>query len=291
MKNILVTGATGNVGFAAIRVLSLIAPESHIYAGVRNIQKSKQRFEEFSNVECIHFDFKEPSTFSEALRKVDLVLLIRPPQIAKVQQYFAPFIHQISAHQIEGVVFLSVQGAERSRFIPHQRIEQLITEYGLNYIFLRASYFMQNLTTTLLSDIQQRKKIILPAGKARFNWVNAENVGELAALLLQEFQSYKNNAYEVTGYEYKNFYEVVEDISSVCDKRVTYQNLNVFSFYKLRRKEGMERSKVLVMIMIHLLPRMQKYSRKSVFYENVTGKKPTRLKEFIQLNHSLLFPR
>jgi len=63
---------------------------------------------------------------------------------------------------VNQVVFLSVQGAEKSKVIPHNRIESLIIEYGMEYIFLRPGYFMQNLTTTLLPDIIKRRQIFLP---------------------------------------------------------------------------------------------------------------------------------
>ena len=281
MKRILITGATGNVGQAVVQHLSLINTDNKIIIGAHNLAKTKKVFADFSNIEYVYFNFEDPSTFHGALKDIDSVFLLRPPHISNVQKYIAPLIEVIKAKGINEIVFLSVQGADKSRFIPHHKIEKLILEKGIDYIFLRPSYFMQNLTTTLIKDIQQHGKIILPAGKAGFNWVDALNVGEMAAILLDRFDHYKNQAYEVTGYENKNFREVVSQINKLIGTKIQYKNTNPLSFYRIKRREGVGRGMILVMIMLHFFPRFQKSPGISGFYEKVTGKNPTSLGEFI----------
>lgn len=108
--------------------------------------------------------------------------------------------------------------------IPHNKIERLIQEAGLNYIFLRPSYFMQNLTTTLMQDIKTKREIILPSGQAKFNWVDVENIGEAAAILLDKFEAYKNQAYEITGLENENFEKVTLLINQVIKNPIQFQH-------------------------------------------------------------------
>jgi hypothetical protein len=52
------------------------------------------------------------------------------------------------------------------------------------------SYFMQNLTTTLLPEIVKQKRITLPSGKAKFNWIDVKNIGEATAHLILNFAKY-----------------------------------------------------------------------------------------------------
>ena len=288
MKRILITGATGNVGQAVVQHLSTINSDNKIIIGTHNLTKAKRMFADFSEIEYVHFNFEDPSTFHEALKEIDRMFLLRPPHISNVQKYIAPLTEVMQAKEVNEIVFLSVQGADTSRFIPHSKIEKLILEKGLDYIFLRPSYFMQNLTTTLIKDIQEQGKIILPAGKARFNWVDALNVGELAAVLLHKFDRYKNQVYDVTGYENKNFKEVVTQINKLLGTRIKYLNTNPLSFYRIKKREGMRGGMILVMIMLHFFARFQKPPRITGFYEKITGKKPTTLKEFI-LKEKLAF--
>lgn len=282
MNNILITGATGNVGFEVIRFLTKIDSSNRIVAGVRNIEKAKNVFKDYPDLAYTHFDFEDFDTFDSALKGIDKIFLLRPPPISDIDKYFKPLISKIKEKNITQIVFLSVQGAEKSKVIPHNKIERLISENGLDFIFLRPSYFMQNLTTTLIEDIQTKREIILPSGNAKFNWIDIENIGEAGAILLDKFGDYKNQAIEITGLENENFETVTELINSLIDNPIKYRNVNPLKFFRIKKREGMVKGMIIVMILLHFLPRFQKEPRISDFYERLTGKKPTDLKTFIE---------
>lgn len=282
MSNILITGATGNIGFEVIRFLFKTNTSNRIIAGVRNVDKAKKAFKDYPLLEYVHFDFENVETFEKALTGIDRIFLLRPPHISDVATYFKPLISTIKKLNSTEVVFLSVQGAEKSKVIPHNKIERLIKEEELDYIFLRPSYFMQNLTTTLINDIKTKREIILPAGQAKFNWIDIENIGEAAAILLDKFEEYKNQAYEITGLENENFAKVTWLINNVIEDQIRFRNANPFKFYRIKKQEGMVKGMIIVMILLHFLPRFQKEPGISDFYEHLTGKKPTDLKSFIE---------
>jgi len=282
MKNILITGATGNVGFEVIRFLEKNKTSNKIIAGVRNIESAKKLFKEFTEIDFINFDFEQPETFDNALKNIDTIFLLRPPHISDVEKFFRPLIQKIKQHKVKEIVFLSVQGAEKSKVIPHNKIEKLIQEYKLDYIFLRPSYFMQNLTTTLLQDIKSKRQIILPAGKAKFNWIDIENIGEAASVVLNRFSEYKNQAIELTGVENIDFYKVIDLMNESISKSFSFKNVSPFKFYKIKKKDGIAKGMIIVMIMLHFLPRFQKEPTISKNFEKITGKKPTKLIDFIK---------
>ncbi|MFW6044078.1 MAG: NmrA family NAD(P)-binding protein [Marinilabiliaceae bacterium] len=282
MSNILITGATGNIGFEVIRFLYKIDTSDRIIAGVRNTGKAKSVFKDYPKLDYVHFDFEDFDTFDNALTGIDRVFLLRPPHISNVDKYFRPLISKLKERNIKEVVFLSVQGAEKSKVIPHNKIERLIEKSGLDYIFLRPSYFMQNLTTTLSYDIKTKREIVLPAGKAKFNWVDIENIGEAVAILLGRFEEYKNHAFEITGGENENFGRVTSLINQTIENPVFYRSVNPFKFYQIKKREGLSGGMIIVMILLHFLPRFQKEPEISDFYERLTGKKPTDLKNFIE---------
>ena len=300
MSNILITGATGNVGLEVIRFLMTKindddSLEKHkIIAGVRNVEKAKKNTfqnECYSDLAYTHFDFEDLDTFDNALNGIDKVFLLRPPHIADINKYFKPFILKMKEKNIKQVVFLSVQGVEKSKAIPHNKIEQLIMDSGLDYIFLRPSYFMQNLTTTLLQDIQTKREIILPAGDAKFNWIDVENIGEVGAIVLLDegqFKVYKNQGIEITGQENENFHKVTELINDVIDNPITYRNINPIRFFWIKKREGMVTGMIIVMILLHFLHRFENEPNISDSFEQLTGKKPTDLKTFIERERNKL---
>jgi len=79
--------------------------------------------------------------------------LLRPPQISDVKKYFAPLVETAKKSSIKHIVFLSVQGVDNSKIIPHHKIEKSIVDSKIIYTFLRPAYFMQNFTTTLRNDL------------------------------------------------------------------------------------------------------------------------------------------
>lgn len=281
MQRILITGATGNIGVEVIRFLYNLNTRNQIVAAVRDIAKAKVMFKNYPSLQYVTFDFENSATFESALMAVDRVFLLRPPHIADVDRCFKPLIDLIKQKKNVEIVFLSVQGAEKSKFIPHHKMERLINNAGLNHIYLRPSYFMQNLTTTLYDDIKTKREIVLVAAKAKFNWVDVENIAEIAAILLTKFEDYKNQALEITGSENANFYEVANLINTITDRKLSYKAVNPLYFYKLKKHAGMPKGLILVLIMLHFLPRFQSEPIISDVYERLTAKKPTDLKSFL----------
>ncbi len=282
MKRILVTGATGNIGLEVIHYLSELNSDTEILAAVRNIDKAKKTFKNYSNLHYRKFDFENKSTFSEAFDQVDILFLLRPPHISDVEVVFRPLLYLAKENGINKVVFLSVQGAEKSKVIPHNKIERLVQELQFDYIFIRPSYFMQNLTTTLLPEILTKKSITLPSGKAKFNWIDVKNIGESTATLIAEFENYQNQAYEITGTENKSFGDVADLMTDITGKRIRFNSINPISFYFRKKKEGLNGGFAMVMTLLHFLPRLQAEPRISDNYQKLTGKAPTTLKEFIE---------
>lgn len=282
MNKILITGATGNIGLEVINYLTEFKSSNKIFAGVRNIEKAKQIISEKNNVEFVEFDFEDPRTFNNALKDIDRVFLLRPPHISDIEKFFKPLIESVKKNNINQVVFLSVQGVEKSSIIPHNKIEKLIKGYGLEYIFIRPGYFMQNLTTTLFQDIKEKRQIILPSGNAKFNWIDVKNIGEVSALLIEKFSEFKNRAIDITGYENENFQTVADLINQQVKNPIQYKNVNPLKFYRVKKNSGMANGMIIVMLLLHFLPRFQAEPNISGFYENLTGKKPTILRDFIK---------
>lgn len=282
MKRILITGATGNIGTEVVHYLNDLDNDTEIIVAVRNLENAKNKFSDFSKLAFRWFDFEKQNSFNGAFKDIDILFLLRPPHISEVDKYFQPLLQSAKKNGIERVVFLSVQGAEKSKLIPHNKIERLIKSNGFKYIFVRPSYFMQNLTTTLLPEILNTHTITLPSGQAKFNWIDATNIGEASASLILEFEKYQNNAYEITGTENMDFLEVTELMTEITGVKITYRSSNPVAFYFKERKEGIQSGFALVMTILHFLPRFQNEPMISDNFKKLTGKKPTTLQKFIE---------
>jgi uncharacterized protein YbjT (DUF2867 family) len=279
-RKILITGATGNVGASVVRHLSTLYPQELISIACRQTSEAQTAFSDLASLDVRAFDFEHPAP--GAFDQIDTVFLLRPPHISDVQRYFAPLVAQMKTEGVRNIVFFSVQGAEKSRIIPHHKIEKLIRASGLKYIFVRPGYFMQNLTTTLLKDIREHQTIYLPAGRAKFMWTDVENIGELVAIFLADFDRFANRAIEVTGSDLEDFYYASAVLSEMLKTKIRFVSSALPAFFFRKKREGVPTAFTFVMIMLHFLPRFTAAPRVSPVYQEVTGKKPTSLRQFIE---------
>ncbi len=283
MTKVLITGATGNVGIEVLSALNKLDHQLEIYAGVRDTEFGNEKLSNF-NIKTIKFDFINIKTYLPALKDVDLLFLLRPPQIADVKKYFAPLIEIAMQSSVKHIVFLSVQGVENSKIIPHHKIEKLIEDSKIPFTFLRPAYFMQNFTTTLRNDLVNNQRIYLPAGQAKFTLIDAEDIGYVTAKILTEPQSHINKSYELTNYETLTFTEMAEKISKGIRKTVKFISPNLFQFFWTKRKQNVPAMLILVMIMLHYFPRFQKAPKTTDCVKIITGQEPISFDNFVLTN-------
>jgi len=287
MTKVLITGATGNVGIEVVSALKKLEHQLHIIAGVRDPAYNNEKLADF-NVEIIKFDFRNSETFLPAIQNIDLLFLLRPPQISDVIKYFAPLIEIAKKSSVKHIVFLSVQGVENSKIIPHHKIEKLILSSRIPYTFIRPAYFMQNFTTTLRNDLVNQQRIYLPAGQAKFTLIDVEDIGAVIAKILTEPQNHINQSYELTNNETLTFSEMAKKISSGIGKTIHFLSPNLIQFFWTKRKENIPTMLILVMIMLHYFPRFQKTPKTTKWVKIITGQEPISFDNFVLSNSKFL---
>lgn len=279
MKRLLVTGASGNVGLSLIRALSRREHLYQILAGSRNDKASC-----FSNFDVVlqEFDFEQSKLVEEVLNTVDVLFLLRPPHLSDVKKYFKPLIESAKKSAIQCIIFLSVQGVEKSSMIPHHGIELLIRQSGIPYVFLRPSYFMQNFVGNLHDDLIKDRLIFLPAGRAKFSLVDVIDIGEVAACILLDLPRHYNQAYDITSYDLLDFAQMADILSVEMSTDIRYVSPNVFRFMYRKWRQNLSLGLILVMTMLHFLPRLQEPPQISHVVERITGRKPTSFRQFVR---------
>ena len=284
---ILITGATGNIGLSVIKSLNKLPHQLEIVAGIKDFSKDKEKLSSY-NIKLVKFDFIDATTYKPALEQIDLLFLLRPPQISDTNKYFKPLIEIAQQVGIKHIIFLSVQGVEKSSIIPHRKIEKLIVDSKINYTFLRPAYFMQNFLGNLHTDLVEKKRIYLPAGNAKFALVDVHDIGDVATQIMINSDKHLNKTYELTNNEKMTFGEMATQLSDELGERIKYESPNLFSFYMTKRKENTTFMLILVMIMLHYLPRFQKEPMITNCVKNIIRIEPKSFIEFIKENGYVL---
>ena len=287
MTKVLITGATGNVGTEVIKSLQNIDHQLEIYAGVRNLNEDRLKLSNYK-VNFSLFDFTDVETYKTALDRCEILFLLRPPQISEVEKYFTPIVDTCKKNGVKHIVFLSVQGVEKSKIIPHHKIEKLIVDSKISYTFLRPAYFMQNFTTTLHNDLVNKKRIYLPAGNSKFTLIDVRDIGAVSATILTNISEHINKSYELTCKVKLTFLEMARILSNILGIEIQYKSPNLISFFLTKRKEKTPTMFILVMIMLHYFPRFQKEPETTNWVEKITNRQPTTFEQFINDNKKAL---
>jgi len=282
---ILITGSTGNTGREVLKgLLDLGYSESSILCAVRNPGAGDTA----ANIRT--FNFLEQETWVPALAGVEKLFLLRPPRISNIRRDMYPFLGFLADRGIRQVVFLSVQGSEKNSLVPHRKIEDAIRELDIPHTFLRPSFFMQNLTTTHLDEIREEKRLFLPAGEGRTNFIDVRDIGEASARVLIG-EEHINKEYTITGERDYSYREVAELLSKELGETIRYEHANPFTFIRYHKRKGKSLSHALVMLVLYSAARFGKAAGKTDTLEHLLRRKPRSLEEFIRDHRELLLPR
>ena len=268
---ILVTGASGTVGREVAARLSGRAP---VRLGLRDLARG-------GTADASRFDFLDPSTFGPALRGVNQVFLLRPPQLARARHDFGPFIAAMERVGVRRVVFLSVRGAGGNPLLPHHGIERLLERSALAWTHLRPNDFMQNFATVHRADIRDRSEIWAPAGHGRTSFVDVRDVADVAVRVLTE-AGHERRAYTLTGPEALTMDRVAAVLSAALGRRIAYRNPGVLAFLRHVRAAGHPLAVGLVMTGVYTAARLGLAAKVAPDLEQLIGRPATPFPVFAQ---------
>lgn len=275
--DVLVTGATGNVGAALIATF----PErERLVIATRSPDKARQQLGE--DLRYIAFDFEDPTTQLDAFNNIHQVFLVRPPAISDVKTYIAPVIGAAKRADVKHVVFLSLQGVENNTVVPHYKIERLLESSSMSWTFLRAGFFMQNLSTTHSADIREGNQIFIPAGNAEVSFIDARDIGEVAAITLVQ-SGHENRAYTLTGGEAINYHKVAEIFTEVLGRSIRYISPSLPRFvWRMCTRHNHRLMHAVIMALLYTNTRRGMAATVSPDTQELLGRPPRSMHQFVE---------
>jgi uncharacterized protein YbjT (DUF2867 family) len=140
---------------------------------------------------------------------------------------------------------------------------------------------MQNLNTTHRNEIRDRDEIYVPVGKAKISFLDVRDIGAVAALALTQ-PGHEKKAYDLTGGEALDYYQVAELFTQVLGRKITYQNPPVINFFIRQLQNQSTLMFALVTTWLYSNTRSGMADRITDEVRRLIAREPFRMKQYIQ---------
>lgn len=271
MKTILVTGASGSLGRAAVAALA---------AGGFNVRAASRHPQQAASpaVQAIHFDYTDPATHRPALEGVDGVLLIAPPLDVDSPAKLIPVIDRARELGIGRIVLNSALGVDADENAPLRRIERHLAASGIAHTVLRPNFFMENFTTGFLAPMVRQGEIFLAAADGRTSFISTADIAAVAA---EAFGGGHDGCeYNLTGPEALDHAEVAEIISRAAGRTVSYHAISEEEMLQGAMQNGLPESAAGFMGLLYGVVRNGWAAGVTDDVGRVTGRPPVSFAEF-----------
>lgn len=231
-------------------------------------------------------DFFDRTTWARALDEVDTLFLLFPlPGNRAAREAVIPFVEAAQTAGCRHVVYVSVFGADRVRFIPHYKVEAALRASAMSWTLLRCSFFMQNLHRAISThgiDIVERGELFIPAGSGRTSFLDARDAAAVAALAVSDPASHRNTVYHLTGPEALTMAEVADALTAVLGYRVTYTHPGLLRFAARLHRRGVGWDSIGFMAAVYTLTRLGRNQPITDDVADLLNRPPRTLDQFLR---------
>jgi uncharacterized protein YbjT (DUF2867 family) len=235
VSDILVTGATGQVGGALLE--ELVRRGARPRAMVRT--EGQVTTLASRDVEAVAADLESPESLPAALDGVSRVFLMSRDDPAQPEMEGA-LIESAARSGVERIVKLSASGAASDNPVAlmrrHAQAERTLEGSGLGYTILRPQLYMQNFLR-FGPSIAAEGSFAAPMSDHRFALVDVRDVARVAAATLLE-DGHEGVTYLVSGPEALSYGDAARSIGEAIGKEVTYEDADPQAFREVLIAEG-----------------------------------------------------
>lgn len=277
---LLVTGPTGNVGHELVDLLER-RHQQPWRVGSRHLEHLSR----YTTPEAVAFDFFDRTTWAPALEGVDELFLLFPlPGNRAAREAIVPFIHAAERAGCHHVVYVSVFGADRARFIPHHTVEAALGASAMSATVLRCSFFMQNLHRAISThgvDIVEVGELFITAGRGKTTFLDARDAAEVAATVLANPDAHRDVVYHLTGPTPLTMTEVAGELTATLGRRIRYVNPSLVRFARRLRRRGVGWHAIGFMAAVYTLTKFGRNQPVTNDVQRLLGRPPRSLHEFL----------
>jgi uncharacterized protein YbjT (DUF2867 family) len=117
------------------------------------------------------------------------------------------------------------------------------------------------------------------------NYIDARDVAEVIVEVIMN-PGHENKAYELTGPESKDFYQIARIFSNELGREIKYTRPSVIKFVRQKLADKKQLLKVVTLSLLYNAARSGKMNYRTEVVQQLTGHEPRSLESFIQEHRS-----
>lgn len=283
-KKVLITGATGDTGRAAVR--EAIALGLDVRAMVHSKDDRAAALEALG-AEVVVGDLLEINTIRDAMNGVDAAYFVWPVQPGLINAT-VNFAQAAKETGVKTVVNLSQRSANRESTSNSCRdtfiAEEVFNWSGLPVIHLRPTYFLEWLLYPWQLPYLQQGVLRMPVGKGRHSPIAADDQGRVIAALLKDPEGHIGTTIPVSGPVEMDHEQMAAELSEALGRKIVFQDIPVDEYAASIKEMG-----VPAYIVQHLSGAMVDYQNGHMSgaddnVERLTGRRSMTVGEFARLH-------
>lgn len=222
---ILITGATGNLGYQTLTELLKLKPAKDIAVLVR---KESEKSKELASlgVDVRIGDYSNYDSLLKAFEQIETLFFVSTHEAAQNLAVHGNVIEASIKSGIKRIVYTSTQGDKTlntesgSSADLHAWTENEIKNSGLNYTILRNAPYMESLPLILGEKVLELG-FTMPAGDGKLSFATRTDMAIASAIVLNS-EGHDNRTYEFGGTKSYGYKEILAVLSDISNKELFY---------------------------------------------------------------------
>lgn len=276
VDRVLVTGGTGKTGSLVAQLLAARGVEARI--ATRNATAPEQ----------VRFEWSDKASFHAALDGVGAVYLVAPTDRTDHLSVMRPLLEQAVEQGVAQLVLLSASSLHEGAPMMGE-VHAWLRAHAPRWVVLRPSWFMQNFVTQHLRSILHEGCIYSATQDGRTPFIDAADIAAMAveALVGATFASGER---VLTGPEALSYDEVAARITAVAQRPVRHCRLSVEELARRLAGFGIPEHYAAALARMDDAISQGSEDRITTEVEQGTGRKPTKLADFLAANREAFLP-
>lgn len=279
-NNVLITGATGDTGRAAVK--ESIALGLSVRAMVHKKDTRSDALQALG-AEIVVGDLLDINTVRAAMEGIDAAYFVWPVQPGLIQAT-VNFAQAAREAGVKTVINLSQRSANRDSTSDSCRdtfiSEEVLNWSGLPVIHLRPTYFLEWLLYPWQLPYLQQGILRMPVGRGRHSPIAADDQGRAIAALLKNPEAHIGTTIALSGPVEMDHEQMAAELSEALGRKIVFQDLPIDEYC-----ESIQQMGVPAYIVEHLRGAMADYhigrmSGADNNVEKITGRRSMTVGEF-----------